>query len=254
VGKRGILVIAHGSSKPEWVELVDEAVSQVESDLPVVTGFLEMVEGRTILDGIRALEKAGVTEIIAVPLFVSSGSTHIEEIGYYLGLVLEPQIETEGERLPIEAQVQMTSAMDDHPLIAEILLERVRELSERPQEEVLLLVGHGSELPGFKEKWEKGMNSLARQLQKKMGFKKTACATLHPDSVREQAEQLRRFYSRVIVLPLFLSEGYFTRKVIPERLQGIDVKYTGKTYLPHPLISRWIESVVKECVEKHKSA
>ncbi|MBA4542832.1 MULTISPECIES: sirohydrochlorin chelatase [Thermoactinomyces] len=246
MGKRGILVIAHGSSKPEWVQLVDEAVSRVEVDLPVATGFLEMVEGRTILDGIRALETAGVTEIIAVPLFVSSGSTHIVEIGYYLGLVSEPQIETEGERLPIKAQVRMTDAMDDHPLIAEILLERARELSEQPQQEALLLVGHGSELPGFKEKWENSMNSLARQLQEKMGFRKTACATLHPDSVREKAEALRRTFSRVIVLPLFLSEGYFTRKVVPGRLQGLDVQYSGKTYLPHPLISRWIASVVKE--------
>ncbi len=90
----GVLVISHGSRDGKWVRLVDEAVAQVlrPSDIPIVSSFLEIVEGRLIQDGIRTLERQGVTDIIAVPLFVSSGSTHVDEIGYALGAKPEPEL------------------------------------------------------------------------------------------------------------------------------------------------------------------
>lgn len=242
--KRGVLVMAHGSSRPEWVRMVDEAVAQVRLDEPVVTSYLELVEGRTIQDGIDALKRKGVTEVTAVPLFVSSGSMHIEELRYFLGLTKTPQIRIEKEPFAVEDCVQMTRAMDDHSLIAEILADRVRDLSENPMEEALLLVGHGSNLPGFQEMWEQSMESLARKLQEAFGFAATATATILPDNLRERLVNLSRCY-RVLVLPLFLSEGYFTRKVIPSRMEGQKAVYNGKAYLPHPLIPRWIEEVVK---------
>ncbi|MNO06415.1 hypothetical protein D3C81_2281770 [compost metagenome] len=45
--------------------------------------------------------------------------------------------------------------------------------------------------------------------------------------------------------PLFLSEGYFTKHVIPERLRGLQYAYSGQTLLPHPLLPHWIERQVK---------
>ena len=47
----------------------------------------------------------------------------------------------------------------------------------------------------------------------------------------------------VIVAPL-LSEGYFTEKVIPDRLEGLDCRYSGRTLLPHPP-PQWMESQAK---------
>jgi sirohydrochlorin ferrochelatase len=245
--KHGVLVIAHGSSKKDWVQLVDEAVNQVDIDLPVVSCFLEMVEYRSIPDGIRQLEGQGVNEIIAVPLFVSSGSTHIEEISYSLGLNLHPKLENEEEPFKINAVVRVCNAMDDHPLISKILIERAKEMSIDPKQEIVLLVGHGSELEGFKEVWEKGMASLAVKIHQEVGFAAVSYATMQPDNLHYRLRTLSR-KNRVLVLPMFLSEGYFTRKMIPSRMEGLNYVYTGKTYLPHPYISQWIEGVVlKQC-------
>jgi sirohydrochlorin cobaltochelatase len=241
----GVLVIAHGSSNSDWVELVDQAVAEVRLGLPIVTSFLEMVAGRTIPEGIRQLAEQGVTEIVAVPLFVSSGSTHMEEIGYRLGLIRNPRLQIKQEPWQIEAHIQLCQAMDDHPLITQILRERAHEMSTNPEEEAILLVGHGSELAGFRQVWEKGMASLAVQLHQELGVAKASFCMLHPDQLRQCLQVLNRDY-RVLLLPLFLSEGYFTRKVIPSKIAGLDTVYTGKTYLPSPLISRWIEAVVQE--------
>jgi sirohydrochlorin ferrochelatase len=97
--KPGLLVISHGSREAGWVALVDDSVEaarvQLESSLPIEAAFLELVEGRLIQDGIDRLEEAGVTHLFALPLFVSSGSTHVDEIGWALGAYPKPRTETE---------------------------------------------------------------------------------------------------------------------------------------------------------------
>ncbi|MNR46508.1 CbiX [compost metagenome] len=44
----------------------------------------------------------------------------------------------------------------------------------------------------------------------------------------------------VLVAPLFLSAGYFTKKTIPSRLEGLECRYSGEALLPHPLLTDWI--------------
>ncbi|MDF2718875.1 MAG: hypothetical protein K0R28_5800, partial [Paenibacillus sp.] len=52
MSKAGVLVISHGSRSPEWIRLIDEAVADVRLPeieagvVPVVSSFLEIVEGR----------------------------------------------------------------------------------------------------------------------------------------------------------------------------------------------------------------
>ena len=104
--KYGVLVISHGSREQDWVELVDEAVAQaaIPAGIPVFSSYLELVEGRLIQDGIDCLEAKGVTDIITVPLFISSGSVHIDEIRYALGLEAEPALPTDLPRMRAEAR------------------------------------------------------------------------------------------------------------------------------------------------------
>ena len=166
-----------------------------------------------IQDGIYSLQAQGVTDIIVVPLFVSSGSTHIDEISYALGVIEEPLLETDMVPLDIKARIHFTSPIDDDPVIAEIIYAKIKELSESPSQEILLLVGHGSKEDGFHQKWRQGLEQLAERLKTLGGFDEADIAMLLPDQVAEddrvgagEAEHT------VVVAPLFLSEGYFTKK------------------------------------------
>ncbi|MGO0059080.1 sirohydrochlorin chelatase [Brevibacillus fluminis] len=250
--KHGVLIIGHGSSNASWVQLVDDAVSRLEVSVPVETCFLEMVEGRLIEDGIRALENQGVERIIAVPLFVASGSTHIDEIGCLLGVYDKTQLDEEFEKIETSAEILYCSPMDDHPLIEEILLERIRQLSIDPSEEVLLLVGHGADEGEYHAKWEGVLQRLAVSMRTRAGFKGATYGTLHPDNLSKRARAITR-KNRTVVLPLFLSEGYFTKKVIPSRLEGLEYLYNGQTYLPHPYVTQWMQDVIdRQLVQEKK--
>ncbi|KAB3547670.1 MAG: hypothetical protein C5617_002540 [ANME-2 cluster archaeon] len=84
--KIGVLVIAHGSPSESWCSPVRNATDEVDLPYQVELGFLEFAPNETINLAVERLDDAGVTEIIAVPLFVSSHSSHIQEIEYVLGL------------------------------------------------------------------------------------------------------------------------------------------------------------------------
>ncbi|MBA2943597.1 cobalamin biosynthesis protein CbiX [Paenibacillus sp. CGMCC 1.16610] len=248
MSKVGVLVISHGSRDKGWVDLVDEAVSAVHmpEGMPIYASYLELVEGRLIQDGIYSLEAQGVTDIIVVPLFVSSGSTHIDEISYALGVIEEPLLETDMEPFEIKARIHFTSPIDDDPVIAEIMYAKIKELSEEPTQEILLLIGHGSQEEGFHQKWLQGLEQLAERLKALGGFDEADVAMLLPDQVHAKMTEwaVKKPGHAVIVAPLFLSEGYFTRQVIPSRLKGFAYIYNGRALLPSPLISKWMEKQI----------
>jgi sirohydrochlorin ferrochelatase len=243
--KQGVLVIAHGSSNENWVREVDDCIQRVNLPVPVVASFLEMVEDRTIADGLYQLEQMGVTDILAIPLFVSSGSTHLEEIRYLLGLQPNPRLKMDEEPITHTTSIKLLSPMNDHPFILDILAERVTALSTDMANEKILLVGHGSDLPWFQAEWERVADHIAAQLQEKLGAKSISYAFTLPNNLRARLEE-ESSKNTVLLVPLFLSEGYFTRKKIPGRVEGLSYRYDGKAYLPHENVSRWIEAVSRE--------
>jgi sirohydrochlorin ferrochelatase len=252
--KYGVLVISHGSRNAEWVDLVDQAVAAVKLDqsIPIYSSFLEIVEGRLIQDGIDSLQQQGVSDIIVVPLFVSSGSTHIDEISYALGVIPAPNLATDLVPLRIEARIHFCTPIDDDADIAHIVYSKIQPLSLEPSREIVLLIGHGSVEKGFHLRWRKGLERLAANLKAIGGFGEVDVAMLLPDQVKRKMNWWRKHKPEhtVIVAPLFLSEGYFTNQVIPLRLRDYSYKYNGKAMLPHPLISRWMEKQIRQMMGK----
>ncbi|MFD0672252.1 sirohydrochlorin chelatase [Cohnella sp. GCM10027633] len=251
----GLLVISHGSREAGWVALVDRTVEAVRAalggEMVVEAAFLELVEGRLIQDGVDRLEAAGVDRILALPLFVSSGSTHVDEIGWALGAYAEPKLETDIARVAVKAALTYGEPMDDAPEVVDVLLERLSALSASPGKESLLLIGHGSKEPGFMEAWQRGIASLGEQLVARGGYRGYAGALLQLEEVGERYRELVASGSgddggAVLVAPLFLSEGYFTATVIPRALNGLDCRYDGRAYMPHPRVAEWVARKTRE--------
>lgn len=255
--KPGVLVISHGSRESSWVQLVDDAVGQLplRGELPVAASFLEIVEGRLIQDGIDHLERQGATDILVIPLFVSSGSTHVNEIAYALGVIDAPAIDTDLEPFRIRANILYGEPIDNDPDVARMVWDKVKTESKNPDEEVLILVGHGSSHDGFRERWEEGLSHLAESARAIGGLAAADYALLRPDSVRAKVEYWQKERGmQVIAAPLFLSDGYFTRTVIPQRLDGLNYRYSGKALLPHPLLTHWMERQIRSWLARGADA
>ncbi|MCM3749285.1 cobalamin biosynthesis protein CbiX [Paenibacillus pasadenensis] len=256
----GILVISHGSRDPQWVSLVDEAVgkatamiSNLTGPVPVISSFLELVTGRLIQDGIDELLALGVTDIYVLPLFVSSGSTHVDDIMQAFGQPPVGEREGELEAFYIEeACIHPGKPIDDEPEIAELLLRQVLEQSLHPAGEALLLIGHGSVEPVFHERWQEGLGRMAERLRLGGGFARADYAMLLPDQAAAKLGELQRERpeERIIVVPVFLSQGYFTSTVIPGRLGEVDYEYVNRAMLPDEAVARWIARQAKQWLDR----
>lgn len=242
---KGVLLIAHGSRDRNWVDLIENLSNEVQSNLPIVTGYLELVQGKSIADGIKKLEEINVEQIEAIPLFINSGSTHLEEIQYSIGLKEESRIPTDLEKINVTVPIKWNSPMDDHPYVIDILLERVNSISQDAENETVLLIAHGSDVPGFQSIWESTLNGITNILRDKLFVKDVQYATLHPDTVAQKARYLSKL-GDLVVIPLFLSEGYFTSQHIPRKLSGLPYRYNGTTLLPHRLVLKWLEEKIKD--------
>ena len=240
----GVLVISHGSRDPQWVNLVEEAVRgmDVPADVPGECAFLELVEGRLIQDGLDRLERRGVTDIAVIPLFASSGSVHVDEIAHALGVKPEPEGSGKLPRFRVRARVHLCGPLDDAPEAAEMLYESAMRLSSVPDKEMVWIVAHGSREKGFCGRWQRTLRRLADRVKTAGGFAAADYATLAPDQAacKMQAWRRRRPDLDMIVVPFFLSEGYFTRQAIPRKLQGFSYRYDGRALLPNPLVGRWL--------------
>ncbi len=249
----GVLIISHGSRDEKWVELVDNAVHamQLKQSMPVVSCFLEIVEGRLIQDGIDELESQDVTDIIAVPLFVSSGSTHVNEIGWALGAYAEAGHDTDLEPFRLKARLHYLDPMDDEDEVVEMVREHISCLAEQPSEAKVLIVAHGSATEGFYQKWSVMLERFAHKLKMLGGYKAVDYAMLLPDQLHEKLGRwdAQGVTGPLIIAPLFMSEGYFTQQVIPSRLEGYTYRYNGKSLLPHSNVTRWMERQVHLCID-----
>jgi len=297
--KVGVLLLAHGGSN-SWNETIRNATQTIEQNYIVEVAF-GMANPISIQQGINNLESQGVTKIVVVPLFISSYSPIIRQNEYLLGLrdtLADPPMimmyrgsenndtsdgqthnsmttntphsmsnavkNSELEPLDFKSEIILTKPLDDHPLVAEIIFDRISDLSVNPGNETILIVAHGPSNEQDNKNWVKIIDNLAdqiRTIQSENGsnFKQIFGLTVRDDAdpaIYEQAkEQLRTLVSQagkdgeVIVIPLLLSKGGVEAKYV-KRLEGLNYKWSGKTLLPHQNITKFIEVSVENALKE----
>ncbi len=258
----GVLVLAHGGSKA-WNNQVETAVREAGLTFPVEVAFGMGMNAREVSNIQRAVDRLREREVnylVVVPLLVSSHSSVYRQYQYLFGLREEsswPDHPVKPVHLDPATHVQMLGALDDSPLVAEILAERARKLSRDPKQEALVIVSHGPETVEDNAMWFAAMERLGRQVQQDGGYSALELASLQddaPSSVREEATRRLRATveafsasHRVLVIPLLISEGGIEEK-IPQRLAGLSFVYTAEVLLPHPNIGRWLKQQVEAAV------
>ena len=278
----GILLLAHGG-KENWNEEVKKIAVAVDKVMPVEAAF-GMATKRNIQDAADRLIKRGVSEIVAVPLFVSSHSSVITSTEYLLGLRKEAPADLAvfakmdhghgghdshqaadnsfDPTTPIKSSVKirMLPALDRHPLVAEILMSRAAAISKDPANEVVVLVAHGPVDEDANNLWLADMAALAKQMSAGHKFKRIEYMTVRddaPDPIRSNATaELRKVVerasgegNRVLIVPLLLSYGGIEQGV-KKRLEGLQYTIPGQGLLPDARLEKWVLSSVRETSAK----
>ena len=268
----GLLIMAHGGDE-QWNRAVKEAVAPLKKVCPVVVAY-GMAQREPLRQGILQLEEQGVRKIAVVRLFMD-GRSFLSQTEYLLGVSDQPppfflhhdhhhhKMTRDAVRLlrgseippplELESQVILSNAgLLDSRLAGDVLLDRVRALSESPADESVLVIGHGVESDARDRYWKARMESLAQGLKALGPFREVRVETLREDweAKRKVAEErIRGFVSqqsregRVLVVP-FRVFGFGPYGKV---LEGLEYHADGRGLLPHRNVTRWLQEQARDC-------
>ncbi len=272
----GILLLAHGGNA-DWNARVLALASAIDHTRPVEVAF-GMASRPAIQAAVDKLVERRVTGIVAVPLFISSHSSVVTSTAYLLGARQEMPADlkvfarmrhgapggdashdhhgtadgAEENTKPISSPVpiRMTDALNHHPLVGEILIDRAREISTAPEQEVVIIVAHGPVPDDDNDRWLLDMKALAAQMEAATDFAAIRCLTVRDDApapikdaataelrtlVGDQSKQNRR----VLIVPLLLSYGGI-EKGIRQRLEGLPYVMAERALMPDARLADWV--------------
>ncbi|AEG15043.1 cobalamin (vitamin B12) biosynthesis CbiX protein [Desulfofundulus kuznetsovii DSM 6115] len=122
--KTGIILLVHGSRLPEaqaTLHLLKELVAQ-ESSYDLVEGASLQFNQPDLPAALATMAARGMKRVVVVPLFLSQGVHMKEDIPEILA--------REKARYP-HMDIVMTGNIGAHRKLAEIIMERIREVSDQ---------------------------------------------------------------------------------------------------------------------------
>ena len=265
-GPVGTLLIAHGAG-PEWNQQVETIAGLARTGGPIEVSYLMGPGAAThrFQDAARKLVSKGATQIVVVPLLVSSHSGHYDQIRYLAGQTdsiseeMMHHLHMSGiAKADVKVPIRLAKAIDDSPEIARVLAERALALATAPADQALFLVGHGPNSAEDNAEWMKNLRPLADSLRSFTAFRDIKIGLVRDDApaevraeavrgVREMIElQHKLTGTPVVVVPVLISTGSVSREKIPADLAGLPIVYSGDALLPHPGLARWVEARVRE--------
>lgn len=262
----GTVIVAHGGG-PEWNVQVHDVAKLVKTGGPVEVSFLMGSEAKTtrFQDAVAKLEAKGVSEIVVVPMLVSSHSGHYDQLRYLvgeldsLGHTMMHHLHMSGiERASAKVPVRLAKAMDDSPEIARVLAARARALAQAPAEQALFIIGHGPNSAEDNAEWMRNLRRIADSVRVSSGFRDVKLGLVRDDApapvraeavqgIREMIELQHALTQReVVVVPVLVSTGSVSREKLPKDLGGLPIVYDGTALLPHAEMAKWVERRVRE--------
>ena len=244
----GVLLLGEGGDR-EWKDSVEKLKKELGKKFPFefVPG---LADARMIQKGVERLEFQRVQKIVAVPLFVSSFSEVMDHNRFLFGIREKPAGPRYAhQRVSSRVPVVLAKALDDHPVLVEILSSRALALAKDPSRESLVLVGEVSGSTETARDWLASAQALAEKVRGRTGFSAAHAAGLRlggsqkerEDSQKELRDLVRksRRQGSVAVVPLEVTHAAVSGR-IPKALEGAFVRFDGKAILPDPAVARWV--------------
>lgn len=149
--------------------------------------------------------------------------------------------------------IRMTSALNSHPYVSAIAIDRARAISTAPVSEAVILVAHGPVPDDDNARWLHELGIIAGEVQKSAPYAAVDYLTVRDDApkpIRDAAAaELRGVVERhtksghkVLIVPILLSFGGIEQG-LRVRLEGLPYTMADRGLMPDPRIEQWVRAV-----------
>ncbi|PCJ63876.1 MAG: cobalamin biosynthesis protein CbiX [Bacteroidetes bacterium] len=264
--KVGVLLVNHGSHSATWRQALLDLDSSVRETIladeriaDVKTAFMEYTEP-SIATRMKEFDKAGYTDVIVVPVFLTVSSHSFDDIPTIIGLKEDP---VSAEHLKLEkievyktqATCHVTPLLDFTDILQKNILKRVKSISRDSANEGLVLIAYGDQ--GYDKEWSDLMDTVGDYVARNTGIESHSygwcghIAHYDPRKTTEAIQKVLESREQAIVVPVLVAhDETFQIKIIGDGIKAIPgheqkVIYKPDAILPDTNVSQWIIDIVK---------
>ena len=254
-GSGGALVLGHGFGD-HGDRVLHDQLMPLGAERPLGMSFgMSMAMSDHIQLGLDNLTAAGARDIVVVPLVSTRHNTLKRQWDYIFGLSDEPGY-AKAPRVDTEARLHFAPPLEDHPLVGRMVVDHVLEISENPQAEEVVIVGHGPVDDADNRAQLVIMERLADYVRAAGDFAAVHVASLQDDAPPEVRSQNVRALRAIVEgaaergnKALVVTNLIGTRMVqsqLHRDLRGLGYKYNFKGLVQHPRFIDWISLAVED--------
>ena len=254
-GDTGVLILSHGVGENSDRLLVEKLSPMAEKRPTAVAFGMAMMMSTPIQTAVDDLTARGVERIVLVPTAQSEYNSLTRQWQYIFGMHDESSY-LDVPRVESDATFMMSNHLDDHALITEILLDHTNEMSTDPQNEVVIIVGHGPEeiednIPDL-ELMQVHVDRIKAQTE----FADVKAINLQDDAYppirKSNVTKLRRWITSAqrrgqkVIVTVAATASFGVQEHNREDLRGLDYAFAEKGFNEHPNYLLWVEAAVEE--------
>lgn len=253
----GVVAMPHGAYQP-YNDAVEEFVAPLRKKYRLEMAY-GMGDSETIADAVWKLEQQGIRKIIFARIYSLSGQFK-ERTDYILGLVNSMEKGWDGlipSQVRSGAVFSAFGGYEEDPLIREILLSRIQEISSQPDQETVILLAHGAKSDAKNQQWIKVMESNIEWIKKQLKdpFKKIMAMTLRedwPEKKKKALTEIRKAIEdgskngRVLVI----SNRLHGSGPYEHALKGMNFTMNKKGFAPNKNMTLWLEKGIESELQR----
>lgn len=268
--KTGVLLISHGSHSEAWRKMLLEIEHAVRNDIlksgrvaGIRSAFMEYTEP-SIATQLKEFDRQGYTDVILVPLLLTVSSHSFDDIPTIVGqkrdYLTTDTLRFQGiEIYKPKARVSTAPLLDFPAVLEKNVTRRVRQMSEDPGNEGIVLVAYGDK--SYDEEWKHLLEKVSDAVKNQTGVdcaRYSWCGHI----VRYQSEPtetairaILRQKQRALVVPVLVAvDETFQGKIIGGAIKNVNqserITYRHDAILPDDNINRWIVDISLELASK----
>lgn len=269
--KIGVLFVNHGSPSKTWrealLDLEKSVAPEILSDKKIsgtATAFMEYNEP-SIATRLKEFDKAGYTDVIIVPIFLTVSPHTFEDIPTIIGQKedkksFEMMKLEKIERYVPRAKTHITPLLDFTDVLQNNVLRRVKSLSKNPSEEGLVLIGYGDE--DYDKEWTELFSKVAENIKKNTGISEYSygwcghIARYKSEPTTKAINKILEKKKTALVIPVLVAhDENFQIRIVGGGVKAVKnnqerVLYRPDAILPDDNIKDWVVSIVKEFTKK----
>lgn len=259
----GVVIMPHGSTQP-WNDAAERTIEPLKTKYKIEMAY-GMGDPGTIQDAVTRLEQRGIKRIVFVRLYELERQMK-PLTDYILGLADSPTLPGHagghGHDSAFPPQIRSAALFstfggytENFPPIANVLCERITEVSQDPAKETVVLLAHGSQTDEDNNHWLSVIRANIDWVKKDSRcapFKTVRAATVREDwpEQREQAvADVRKMIEedaktgRVLVI----ANRMYGSGPYKKMLKGLEYVLNEKGFAS-PIITRWLEEGLANAV------